>query len=355
MTYRATVKMSKPKNTKWEKIRPLGSGGQGSTFLVGNRENLEEDRRVLKELHKPEDDRALSRFENEIKTIRAMDHPSIIKIVDYSIWHDPPFYVMEYHEGARTLADVILTQGQDPYFNPFYGETLKCLDLFEKIIRAIQECEFQNPTVLHRDISPRNILLLKNEDIILIDFGLARSIEDTHLTQSDENIGTRNYAAPECEAGNPNDITIMSDIYSATKVLWSAITSRFAFAQQQPIFDNWSMEKLFPKNEETWHLNRIFNETIRRDPGNRTLNTELMLMQIEETRRVVKAGFPPLEAVTRYCPSCGHKNVRIKSNPHYMGVNLSREYTLFECRSCGHILIRKLHNLDESIQKPQEF
>ena len=353
MTIRETVEMPRPTNTKWEKIRNLRSGGQGSTFLVRNKENPEEDIRVLKELHKPEDERALSRFENEIETIIGIDHPSIIKIVDYSIWDNPPFYVMEYHEGARTLADVIITQ--DPFFNPYYGDTLKCLDLFEKIIRAIQVCEFQDSTVLHRDISPRNILLLENDDIILIDFGLARSIEDTHLTQLGENIGTRNYAAPECEAGNPNEITIKSDIYSATKVLWSAITSRYAFAQQRPVFENWSLEKIFHDKEETWHLNRIFNRTIRYDPNDRTLNTELMLMQIDDIRRLVEKGFPPLEAVMKYCPSCGLKNVRIQDGaPHYIGANLGRNYTVYECLSCGHITIRKLDQLKESIKKPQE-
>ena len=353
MIIRETVKMPRPNNTKWEKIHKLGSGGQGSTFLVRNKENPEEDKRVLKELNKPENEQALRRFENEINTISGIDHPSIIKIIEYSIGHDPPFYVMEYHEGARTLADVILTQ--DPNDNPYHGDVLKCLDLFEKIIFAIQMCEFQDSTVLHRDISPRNILLLENDDIILIDFGLARSIEDTHLTHSWENIGTRNYAAPECGAGNPTEITIMSDIYSATKVLWSAMTSRFAFAQERPVFENCSMENMFPNKEETWHLNRVFNRTIRDDPNNRTLNTELMLLQIEEIRRVMKKGFPPLEAVINYCPSCGLRNVRIhKDHPRYMGVTLSREFTLYECKSCGHILIRKPHHLNESIQKPQE-
>lgn len=354
MTIRETVEMPRPKNTKWKRIRSLGSGGQGSTFLVRNEEDPEEVKRVLKELHKPEDERALKRFQNEIETIRGIDHPSVIKIVDYSIWDNPPFYVMEFHEGARTLSDVILTP-QDPQANPYYGDTLKCLDLFEQIIRTIQVCESQVSPVLHRDISPRNILLLKNDDIILIDFGLARSIEDTHLTQLGENIGTRNYAAPECEAGNPNEITIASDIYSATKVLWSAITSLYAFAQQRPVFENWSMEKIFPNKVETWHLNRIFNRTIRYDPNNRTLNTELMLMQIDDLRRLVKKGFPPLEAVVRYCPSCGLKRVRMQDGAaHYIGTNLGRNYTVYECLSCGHIIIRKLDKLQESIKKPQE-
>ena len=354
MIHRETVNMPRPINTKWKKIRELGSGGQGSTFLVRNREDPEEDKRVLKELNRPENETALRRFENEIETIIGIDHPSIIKIIEYSIWHDPPFYVMEYHEGARTLADVIITE--DRFANPFYGDTLMCLDLFEKIIRAIRVCEFQQPTVLYRDISPRNILLLESGDIILIDFGLARTIEDTQLTQSGENIGTRNYAAPECEAGNPNEITIMSDVYSATKVLFSAITSRYAFAQQRPVFDNWSMEKLFPNKEETWHLNRIFNSTIRNDPENRTLNTELMLLQIEEIQRLVKMGFPPLEGVIKYCPSCGRRTVeKFRVNPQYMGVTLSKEYTLYECKICGHVSIRKPHKLLENTKKPDEL
>ena len=341
--------MPAPHNTKWEKIRKLGSGGQGSTFLVKNTENTEESERVLKELRDPGNEQALERFKKEIEIIEKIDHPSIISIIDYSIVSDPPFYVMEHHKGARTLADVILTQ--DANTNPYHGNVLKCLGLFEEIILAIQVCESQNPPVLHRDISPRNILLLENGKIILIDFGLSQSIGDTPITLTGENIGTRGYAPPECEAGRQEQVSTASDIYSAAKVLWSAMTSELAFARETPIFDNKSMVRMFFRKDETWHLNRIFERTIQNKQHDRLMDTESLLIIIEQLRELISNGFPPLEAVKNKCPSCGYWSIReyfLQENE--IATAFVREgFLTFECEKCGFAFARKVKNLQKSL------
>lgn len=339
----------RPHNVNWKKIRALGSGGQGSTYIAVNEKYQDGKECVLKELNDPRDEQALRRFENEIGIIRKIDHPSIIKIIDYSIEDGPPFYVMEYHEGARTLEDVILTQDEEA--NPYNGDVLKCLDLFEKIILALRVCGFQDPPVIHRDINPQNILLLKNGDIVLIDFGLSYTVGDTTITLSGQNIGARSYAPPECGAGSQLKVSTASDIYSAAKVLWSAITSERAFDREIPIFENKSMERMFFRKEETWHLNRIFEQTIQYHPSNRIDSAEILLAQIESLRQIISKGFPPLEAVASKCPSCGHWSVvEFFPQDNETATAFVREgFLTYECNKCGFAFARRAKTLKKSL------
>ncbi len=86
--------------------------------------------------------------------MKHLDHPSIVKIVDQSEPVAPfQFYVMEYYEGARTLANIIFSRA-----NPFHGRALASLDIFEQILHAIRACELATPPIVHRDINPKNIL-----------------------------------------------------------------------------------------------------------------------------------------------------------------------------------------------------
>ena len=81
-----------------------------------------------------------------------------------------------------------------------------------KIISVIEACESADPQIVHRDIKPNNILLLPDETIRLIDFGICQIDGGMMLTLVDENVGARNYISPECEAGNESEIGPHSDL-----------------------------------------------------------------------------------------------------------------------------------------------
>ena len=106
------------------------------------------------------------------------------------------YYVMEYHECAQTLANIIFSRS-----NRFHGDVLRSLDLFEQIISAIGACEALDPPIVHRDINPKNMLILPDGNVRLIDFGICQIQDGTIITLADEGVGTRDYTSPECEAG----------------------------------------------------------------------------------------------------------------------------------------------------------
>ncbi len=341
--------MAVPEDCRWVPTgETLGKGGQGTIYIVSDGPYPDDKKYALKELHNPGDLKARQRFQEEIEFLKSIDHPSIIKIFDNSRSEDDfQFYVMEYFEDAKSLTEITL---ESPC-NPFEEDTLKCLDLFEKIIKALRVCHDRGIT--HRDISPSNILVLEDGSIRLIDFGLCQKVEGSHITLAGENLGTRNYAPPECGAGSLYETGTYTDIYSAAKVLWSTITSERVFEREAPAISNKSMGMMFPKNEETWHLNRIFREIIKENPHERMGPAELVLFQIGEVRHALQGKFPPLEAVVSRCPSCGLRN--ISRNPHnqFSGLNIGAHYTSCECHSCGFVFVRRLDllhkNLDSTI------
>ncbi len=163
--------MKIPDSVPWRSTgRTLGSGGQGDVHLVTRRDQPEGARYALKALRNVQSRQARERFRREIEAVKHLDHPAIANIIDQSEPDDPfQFYVMEYYEGAKTLASVIFSD-----LNPYRGKAIKCLYLFEQIVLAIRACEQASPQVIHRDINPKNILLLPDGTLRVIDFGVCQ-------------------------------------------------------------------------------------------------------------------------------------------------------------------------------------
>ena len=318
----------------------LGSGRQGNVCLVTCKNELDGAKYALKKLRNTDSTQARRRFQREIKAVMELNHSNIIRIFGHSDEEDDfQYYVMEYHEGAETLESITSSQSS----NPFHGNVLKSLDLFEQLVSAIGAYEASGNHIVHRDISPKNILVLRDGTIRLIDFGICHFDDGMMITLADEGVGARNYTAPECESGSDDlPIGIHSDLYSAAKVLWSAITSQEAFAREQPVFRHRSMIKIFPSQTETWHLRRIFEMTIRGNPEHRFKTTSHVRDQIRELRYLIQAGYPPLEDTWGRCPSCGRKNLTDfpKSHLVFGSSRQDANFSALMCKICGFGFLR---------------
>ena len=330
--------------------RTLGSGGQGQVQLVTRRNEPGGHQFALKELRNAASSQARKRFQREIQAVKGLNHSSIVEIIDHSKADDDfHYYVMEYHEGARDLEKVLFSGA-----NPYEGNVEASLCLFEQIISAIRACENSNPRIVHRDISPRNLLMLPNGAVRLIDFGICQLQDNSLITLTDENVGTRNYTSPECEFGEDTEVGVHSDIYSAAKVLWSAITSRRAFAREEPVFGNQSMESIFPTKPDSWHLMLIFEKTIRRQPSDRWQSTREVLEEIAEVKYIIRRGFPPLKEVGKRCPNCGAKNIAPLSHPEVLVTNHNPAVVSpMICNTCGLMFVRNKFIWNNNLERTQ--
>ena len=332
----------------------LGSGGQGVVYPVTRKGDPDGCKFALKTLRNADSTQAKSRFIREIEAIKKINHPVIIRVVDHS--EDDAefqFYVMEYHEGAELLADIIYSQPT----NPFYGDVLKSLDLFEQIVSAISACENNNPRIVHRDINPKNILLLRDGSIRLIDFGICHFEDGEMITFTDEDVGTRNYTPPECTSWGNSNFDFRSDLYSASKVLWAAITARRVFDREEPVFSDNSMKSRFPDKTETWHLAYIFEKSIRREPSDRFSTTGEALAVLHEVRRKIEGGFPPLEVVNSHCPSCGGLGTfdDFPDAGRQFGPIDSRNFSAQHCTHCGFVVLRSYKKLKEKLKEMENL
>ena len=346
--------MAIPEHVPWQATgHTLGNGGQGQVHLVIKTDEPDGPEFALKELRNSAGLQARQRFQREIEAVKSLSAPSIVRIVDYSKEdQDYQFYVMEYHKGARDLEKIIFSDS-----NPYHGNVEASLALFEEIVSAIGVCESSDPLIVHRDINPKNILILPDETVCLIDFGICQIQDGGIVTLTDENVGSRNYTAPECEYGRDAVVGVHSDIYSAAKVLWSAITSRRAFAREEPVFSDQSMEKMFPANKDTWHLMDVFEKTIRGQIEDRCRTTAEVLEHVAEVKYLVRRGFPPLKDILSRCPSCGANSIRGGQNTHPGGAgfqifgNVPPGFASRVCERCGFAFVRGINVWNTNVQR----
>ncbi len=193
----------------------LGSGGQGSTYLAYDK--IINERVVLKEfilpvfvdLHVRKD--ALSQFEAEAKILKKINHPNIVKLLDYFTQDHRAYLVLEYIDGI-TLKDLVLKDGPLP--------DKRVEEIALKLCNTLNYLHSQDPPIIHRDLTPDNIIYLSNNDIKIIDFNVAR--QNSSVTIVSKVVGKHAYMPPEQFQGLSSK---QSDIYSLGASLYYLLTS----------------------------------------------------------------------------------------------------------------------------------
>ena len=343
--------MKFPADFRWQpQGETIGQGGQGQVLAVVDNTGELPGTWALKVLRNKQPGQAYERFVREIMAVQILDHPNVIRVVDFSRPEaDFQYYVMEVIEGAVSLERILASEK-----NPFFADPIKSLALFRDICLALAACESSEPPIVHRDLAPANILICPNLRPKIIDFGLCQVEGHNAITLVDEGVGTVNYMAPECESGSTEPIGTAADLYSAGKVLWSAITGMRAFSRESSAFDGKSMKEIFPDATSTWHLHHIFESTIRRDWRNRWESAAAAARAAEEIEQLIQNGYPPLEQIVGgTCPICGYGKLQdfkgghaVFGNPNPRGI-VSRQCTYcgfcfaFNCENSGSILRRR--------------
>src|SRR6266481_37477 len=199
-------------------IKELGRGGMGAVYLAERADGQFEKCVAIKVLKRGTDtDEVLRRFRIERQILANLEHPNITRLLDAGTTTDGlPYFVMEFIEGTP-ITHFVQRENID-----LRGR----LKLFLKICSAV-DLAHQNQ-IIHRDIKPNNVLVKRDGEPKLLDFGIAKLLSiDSHdgdKTVAVERRLTPMYAAPEQSAGQP--ATIATDVYSLGALLHELLTNQ---------------------------------------------------------------------------------------------------------------------------------
>ncbi len=271
---------------RFQVIEELGKGGMGKVYKVLDKDL---DVKVALKLLKPEiasDEETIARFRNELKVARTVTHKNVCRMYDFGRDEGTYFITMEYIPG-EDLKSTIARVGQLSV-----GKTIAVI---KQVCDGLAEAHRLG--VVHRDLKPQNIMLDREGNARIMDFGIARTFRTKGLTGGNVMIGTPEYMSPEQVEGK--DIDLRSDIYSLGIILFEMLTGRIPFdgesalsvalkQETQPPPDPKTINKQIPED-----FNRLILKCLEKDKAKRFQSAEEVLAELAK----IEKGIPTTERV----------------------------------------------------------
>ncbi len=207
---------------RYEIIEELGKGGMGKVYRVEDKKIKEE---VALKLIKPEiasDKKTIARFSNELKFARKIRHENVCQMYDLNEEEGTHYLTMEYVSG-EDLKSFIRRVGQLPVG--------KAISIAKQTCEGLSEAHRLG--VVHRDLKPSNIMIDKEGNARIMDFGIARSLKSKGITGAGVMVGTPEYMSPE--QAEVKEVDQRSDIYSLGVILYEMVTGRVPFEGETPL------------------------------------------------------------------------------------------------------------------------
>src|SRR5438552_2926313 len=203
----------------YELLKEIGRGGQGVVYRARQKSlNRTVALKVIGLGHWATEAH-LRRFRLEAEAAASLNHPSIVPIHEIRERPDCCYFSMNLVEGGQ-LDEVVKRQAIS---------IRRTAELIAKLARTVHYAHEHG--ILHRDIKPGNVLLDKEGEPHLTDFGLARLVEtESTVTRTTEVLGTPSYMAPEQAVGNNAAITSATDVYGLGAVFYQLLTGHPPFA-----------------------------------------------------------------------------------------------------------------------------
>ncbi len=209
---------------QYEVLGPIGRGGFGMVFRARDLKlGREVAIKILNENTGGFGDTFAQRFQREIKLVRQLEHPNIVRLYDYGDADGAPFMVMEFVRGIE-VADFLQRHG--PLTHPMARSIM--LQLLDGLVAA------HELAIVHRDLKPNNLMLtevgMRTDFLKILDFGIAKAIHgaerDTKVTFQTQNqlVGTPSYMSPEQLRQEP--VGPQVDIYAAGLIFIELLTGR---------------------------------------------------------------------------------------------------------------------------------
>lgn len=262
----------------YEVIEKLGEGGMGVVYKA---RDTKLDRIVALKLlpsHTGTEKTEKQRFLNEAKAASALDHPNVCNIHSIEETEDGIlFIVMAYYEGMSLKEKI----GRGPL--PLKEVAGYAIQIASGLLKAHEN------GIVHRDLKPANIFITNDDQIKIIDFGLAKASRHTMLTKSGTTLGTVPYMSPEQAQGS--EVDHRTDIWSLGVVMYEMITGQLPFRSEYETALVYSILNEDPepvtglRSGVPMDLERIINKCLEKDPQNRYQHSDELRVDV---RRIEK-------------------------------------------------------------------
>ncbi len=268
---------------RYEVLSQLGEGGMGAVYKA---RDVELGRLVALKVIRPDLARnraILDRFKQELILATQVTHRNVVRIYDLGEAEGIKFITMEYVEG-EDLASVLHKRTKLPP-----NESVR---IIEQVCLALQAAH--NVGVIHRDLKPQNIMEEKSGRILVMDFGLAKTLEGERMTQTGAMVGTMEYMSPEqALAGNLDQ---RSDIFSLGLIFYELLTGATPFRADSALASliKRTQERVVPvselDNSIPSELSQIVGRCLERDVALRYQSASELLGDLELWQGTGKSG-----------------------------------------------------------------
>ena len=271
-------------------IDMIGRGGMGCIFKA--HDNVLKEEIALKTLlpQFAKDKLVVERFYNEARIARSLSYPKIARVHDIGMTGEVLYISMEYIEGQslRALLDNLPEGKRLPITNSLY--------IIDSLCEAL---EYAHQYTIHRDIKPENIMITKEGQVKLMDFGISKLVTHTQLTGTSVVMGTPHYMSPE-QLRDSAKVDPRSDVYSVGVVMYEILTGNL------PVGVPRLASQLMPEVPNA--LDPIIQQCMEPKPDQRYNNITELRNALRPIRELVNREGPPggetsFEALTGHKPA----------------------------------------------------
>lgn len=274
---------------RYEILQLLGEGGMGAVYKARDREL---DRFVALKLIRRElssNPAIVARFKQELLLSHQVTHKNVIRIYDLGDSDGIKFITMEFVEG-EDLRSLIL---ENEKFSP-----KEAVEIIQQVCRALEAAH--GVGVIHRDLKPQNVMRDKSGRILVMDFGMARTLAGDGMTQSGALVGTMEYMSPEQALAK--DLDQRSDLFAVGLIFYELLTGKMPYKAESAVASliKRNQERAIPVTDHDGTipglLSNIVSKCLERDPVARYQTASEMLQDLDDwvgNRAAANLSFQP--------------------------------------------------------------
>ncbi len=366
---------------RWDVIEELGQGGQGKVFRVVDRMRFNRqgelflatqravaglakgadhvvwekhfsefrrgvvdvvrmedpaNQRALKVLHESDEardaERARTRIKNEIKALSEVDHPNLVKVVDYD--PDGAWFVTPYYPKGS------LAKHPRQFADDFLG----ALKAWRPLVEAVSVLHGKN--IVHRDIKPQNVFLGEDGSLVLGDFGLVFFMDEegSRVSATWDNVGSRDWM-PAWAMGRIEDIRPSFDVFCLGKLLWAMVAGVPKLRLWYYDRADYDIERMFPDSASVKFAKMLFSRTIVENEEDCLQSASALLGEIDRVLPAVERNCQWVAPGSKLaCAICGLGMYEPIADENPAGVTNfgltrqgSRSFKIFGCSHCGNV------------------